>query len=249
MKNAMTPRTIDTVKVSTALVQTAAQRTAAAESLLTSLQRINAQGDNLQALRADLAVSVWNLRLCYPFVGTDKVRRPDYNGQSGPYQEAYRALMVKAGFAITEAMTPFQQHSMSVAKKQVASAIRYEVRKLADRTLTASQLRAAGFHWSSALGDDQKLSEELDAAPKPTPKLQSVAVNLSNAVTELEAAIARPQDVRDLVASERQDLLKRLSAVFGPVAILLGATPPARRTVPRKGASTPRPRKEVSTKA
>lgn len=218
-KNAMTPITIDTFKVSTAATLSTEAKKAATEKVLADLMTIRQDGDRLQGLRASLAQHVWEGRLCFTHKGKDGTKRPDYNGQSVDYGNWYRALMVKAGFKITEEMTPFEQHSMRIARQQVGAAIRYELRKLADKALTPAQLRSAGFAFSTALGDDQKLGEE-DKRTR-TVRLISVGDEISNAIVALTNAAARPVEVRELTNEEKADYLEKLSGVAGIVATLL----------------------------
>lgn len=237
--NAMTPIAIDAKKVSIAHNASPAARAAAADNLLVTLAGILERGTSAQEMRADLAVSVWNLRLTYIHIGADKVKRPDYNGASSGYQAAYSALLVKAGFTITETMTPYEQHSMRLARKEVGAAIRYELRKLADKALTPAQLRAAGFHYATQLGETQKLDPTKDVATKREPKALRVDELISNAITELANAAARASDVRDLTPAERKDLAGKLGAAAATVLTLLGVTAkPAAKPATKR---TPKP--------
>lgn len=218
-ENAMTPISIDTLKFSTAATLSTEAKRAASEKVLADLVTIRGSGELLQQMRANLAQHVWEARLCFTHKGKDGTKRPDFNGKSSEYGDWYRALMSKAGFKITEDMTPFEQHNMRLAKQQVGAAIRYEVRKIADRTLTPAQLRSAGFFYSSALKDDQKLGVEDKVVRQP--RKITVGDEISNAIVALTNAATRPQDVRDLTDEEKADYLGKLAGIAGVVAKLL----------------------------
>jgi len=203
-------------------VENMARRAEQEKLLVSDLKAMAKSTSNLITVEEKVAEHLWAYRLTFTVTSKGK-EMPDYHGRSDGYKAGFDRIKTKAGLVILEATTPFEAEAIRLANDRIDNAVRKQVRRIADKELSLSELLAAGFKRSKALPADQKIPASQDTGARTTKRMPIDTV-LEAAINGLKEAATRPSDIRDLSIEQRQDLLDALVNAAGIVARVLKPT-------------------------
>jgi hypothetical protein len=192
------------------------------KDVLADLRVLAKTSGQMVTVESNLAMNLWNYRRTFTVTVKGKVT-PDYHGRSAGYQAGYQNLLAKAGLVVVEATTPFQGQMIALATNRIETAVRREIRRIADRELPLSDLLAAGFKRSKALPADQTIPASVETGTR-TVKAMPILTVLETAINGLKEAAKRPSDIRDLSIEQRRTLLAQLIDAAGVVGRTLRPT-------------------------